>query len=200
MQIFGSKFRISSAPEFRHFFNMSKNLKKLTLNGLRNGQSVTYSKMQTKVCRGPWGAPMDWCLMKSVNAEYPLSCRKCVEKPPKSGTFGFEAPPEPPSVSHPLKMVPPYSPAICPPKTPKPRERVAAPSSRKKWFSEGPIFWHKYSNGSGVAKKWHISNLTKKDPRTCHKLSWAQIWEKNSNGKCPKWAIRDSHSLRYKVV
>ena len=93
----------SAYPALQNFntFSMSKNLKKLTLNGLRNGQSVTYSKMQTKVCRRPWGAPMDWCLMKSVNAEYPLSCRKCVEKPPKSGTFGFEAPPEPPSVSHP---------------------------------------------------------------------------------------------------
>ena len=34
-------------------FDTSKNLKKLTLNGLRNGQSVTYSKIQIKVCRGP---------------------------------------------------------------------------------------------------------------------------------------------------
>ena len=91
---------IADHDPIRWFKCKLKPSKKLTLNGPRNGQSVTYSKMQTKVCRGPWGAPMDWCLMKSVNAEYPLSCRKCVEKPPKSGTFGFEALPEPPSVSH----------------------------------------------------------------------------------------------------
>ena len=197
MQNFGSKFRIFSAPEFRQLFDMSKNLKKFILNGLQNGQLVTYSKMQTKVYRGPYGAPMDWCWMKLVNAEYPLSCHKCVEKVELSDL----KPRQSPQVCHtPPKMVPPYSPGICPPKTPKPWERVAAPSSRKKWFSEGPIFWHKYSNGPGVAKKWHISNLTKKGPGTCHKLSWVQIWEKNSNGKCPKLAIRDSHSLRYKVV
>ena len=134
--------------------------------------------------------------MKLVNAEYPLSCCKCVKKPPKSRTFGFEALPEPPSVSHPppLKMVPPYSSAICPPKTPKPHWGVTTPSSRKNWFSETPIFWHKYSNG----KNWDMSNLTKKGPRIWHKLCWVQIWEKNSNGKCPKLAMRDSHALRYK--
>ena len=57
--------------------------------------------MQTKVCRGPYGAPMDWCLMKSVNAEYPLSCRKYVKKPPKSGTFRLEGLPEPSGVLDP---------------------------------------------------------------------------------------------------
>ena len=135
-----------------------------------------------------------WHIQKCVK------CRKCVKKPPKSETFRFKALPEPPSVSHPPKMVPPYSPAICPPKTPKPHQGVATPSLRKNWFSETPIFCHKYSNGPGVAKNWHVSNLTRKGPRTCHKLSWVQIWQKNSNGKCPKLAIRDSHARFYKVV
>ena len=43
------------SPTFRYVQKSQKS----TLNGLRNGQSVTYSKIQTKVCRGPWGAPMD---------------------------------------------------------------------------------------------------------------------------------------------
>ena len=200
MQIFGSKFWISNAPEFRQLFDTSKNLKKSTLNDLQNSQLVTYSKIQTKVCRRPWGAPMDWCLMKSVNAKYPLICCKCVEKPPKSGTFRFEAPARAPK-------------CLAPPQ--KWYHHIAQPSAylqpqalrkshrsfiEKKLIFWDPIFWHKYSNGPGVTKKWHISNLTKKGPRTCHKLSWAQIWEKNSNGKCPKWAIRDSQLLQYKVV
>ena len=37
-------------------------------------------KSKPQVCRVPSGTPMDWSLMKSANAEYPLSCRKCVEK------------------------------------------------------------------------------------------------------------------------
>ena len=57
-----------------------KNPKKLALFGPANDQSVTYSKIQTKVCRVSKGTPMDWSLIKSVNAEYPLSCHKCVEK------------------------------------------------------------------------------------------------------------------------
>ena len=38
-----------------------------------------HSKIQTKVCRVPGDTPMDWFLMKSVNAEYPLRCHKCVK-------------------------------------------------------------------------------------------------------------------------
>ena len=52
----------------------------MALFGPANGQSVTYSKIQTKVCRVSWSTPIDSFLMKSVNAEYPLSYRKCVEK------------------------------------------------------------------------------------------------------------------------
>ena len=107
-------------PNIQHsriwqLFDTSKNLKKSTLNGPRNGQSVTYSKIQTKVCRGTldctYGLMLDEIGQCRVPSKLPQMCRK-------SGTFGFEAPPEPPSVSHPPKMVPPYSPGICPPKTP----------------------------------------------------------------------------------
>ena len=49
MQIYGSKFPISIALEFQHFFKMSKihglGGQKLALKAPGNGQSVTYSKM-----------------------------------------------------------------------------------------------------------------------------------------------------------
>ena len=51
---------------------------------------------------------------------------------------------------------------------------------------EGTQFWQQYLNGPGVTKNWHVSKLTKKGPRRCHKVSCVQIWQKNSNGKCPK--------------
>ena len=54
---------------------------KSALFSLVNSQLVTYPKIQTKVCRVPSGTPMDWFLMKSVNAEYPLSYCKCVKNP-----------------------------------------------------------------------------------------------------------------------
>ena len=124
------------ALQTEQLFNMNKNFKKLTLNGLWNGQSVTYSKMQTKVCRGPWGAPMDWCLMKSVNAEYPLSCHKCVKKPPKNGTFGFEALPEPISVLHPPRKL--YHHIAQPSAHLKPQ---ASRKSSRSFIEKKLIFW-----------------------------------------------------------
>ena len=99
----------------------------------------------------------------------------------------------------PLKMVPPYSLGTCPPTTLKPLWRPVAPSSRKHWLSEDPWFRPKYSNGSGVAKNWHMSKWTSGGPR-CLKLSWDQIWQKNVNGKCPKLPKRNCQSLWYKVV
>ena len=59
--------------------------------------------------------------------------------------------------------------------------------------SEDTQFCQKYSNSPGVAKNWHMSKFTKKDPRRCHKVSCVQIWQINSNGKCPKLPKRDSH-------
>ena len=66
--------------------------RKLAPFGPANGQSVTYSKIQTKVCRTPYSTPMDRFLIKSVNPEYPLSCHKCVEK----WTFCVLCPARPP--------------------------------------------------------------------------------------------------------
>ena len=81
---------------------------------------------------------MDWFLIKSVNAEYPLSCGKCVEK----WTFCVLCPAGPPKcVTHPQKMVPPYSLGTWPPTNPKTLWSPIAPSSRKNWFSEGIFFW-----------------------------------------------------------
>ena len=65
---------------------------KLAPFGPANGQSVTYSEIQTKVCRTPYSTPMDRFLIKSVNPEYPLSCHKCVEKQ----TFCILCPARPP--------------------------------------------------------------------------------------------------------
>ena len=94
-------------------------------------------------------------------------------------------------------MVPSYSLVIWLPKTPKSHRSPVAPSSRKLWFSEDIQFWPKYSNGPGVAKSWQISKVTIRCHKRCLKLSWVQIWQKNSNGKCPKLPIRSAHSLRY---
>ena len=183
MQIYGSKFPISIALEFRDFFEMSKILKKLALKAPGNGQSVMYSKIQPRVSRVPYSTPVDWFLTKSVNAEYPLSCCKCVKKP----ELLCSMPCWMPQVCHtPPKMVLPYSLGICPPKIPKPHQSLLTPSSRKKSIFWRHLFLTNYSNGPGVAKNWHMSKLTKKGPRRCHKLSWVQTWQKKSNGKCPK--------------
>ena len=171
-----------------------------TLNGPVNGQSVRYSKIQTRVSRTPQDTPMDWFLMKSVNAKYPLSHRKCAEKCNFSVSFFSMAHGTPLSASHPPKMVPSYSLVIWLPKTPKSHWSPIAPSSRKLWFSEDTQFWPKYSNGPGVAKSWQISKVTIRCHKRCLKLSWDQIWQKNSNGKCPKLPIMSAHALRYKVV
>ena len=85
-------------------------------------------------------------------------------------------------------------------KPPKPRRPLITPSSRKLWFSEGPVFWQNYSNGPGVAKSWHMTKVTIRYHKRCVKLSWVQIWQKNSNGKCPKLPITDSHSWCYYVI
>ena len=94
-------------------------------------------------------------------------------------------------------MVPSYSLVIWLPKTPKSHWSPVTPSSRKLWFSEDTQFWPKYSNGPGVTKSWQISKVTIRCHKRCLKLSWVQIWQKNSNGKCPKLPIRSAHSLRY---
>ena len=78
--IYGSKFRNLGGQKNSTTFWHLTNSKKLALFGPANNQLVTYSKIQTEVCRVPWGPPMDWFLIKSVNAEYPLSCCKCVQK------------------------------------------------------------------------------------------------------------------------
>ena len=59
----------------------------------------------------------------------------------KNGHFVFYALLDPLSVSHPPKMVPPYSLGTCPPTNPETLWSAVAPSSRKNWFSEGIFFW-----------------------------------------------------------
>ena len=136
--IYGSKFWNLGGQKNSTIFWHLKNPKKSALFGPGNSQSVTYSKIQTKVCRVPWGPPIDWFLVKSVNAKYPLSCRKCVEKQ----TFCILCPTGPPKcVDPPQKMVPPYSLGTCPPTNPKTLWCPIAPSSRKNLFSEGIFFW-----------------------------------------------------------
>ena len=63
--------------------------------------------------------------------------------------------------------------------------------SHSSFIEKKLIFWRhlflaNYLNGPWVTKNWQMSKLTKKGPRRCHKVSWVQIWQKNSNGKCPK--------------
>ena len=138
MPIYGSKFPISIALEFRDFFEMSKILKNSALKAPGNNQSVMYSKIQPRVSRVPYSTPVDWFLTKSVNAKYPLSCRKCVKKT----ELLCSMPHQMPQVCRtPSKKVPPYSLGICPPKTPKPHQSLLTPSSRKNRFSEGIFFW-----------------------------------------------------------
>ena len=139
---------------------------------------------------------MDWFLMKSVNAKYPLSHRKCAEKCNFSVSVFLKCIVFISALQTP-KMVPSYSLVTWPPKSPKLHRAVVTPSLRKLWFSEGTVFWPKYSNSSGVTKSWQISKVTIRCHKRCLKLSWVQIWQKNSNGKCPKLPVRSSHALCY---
>ena len=108
---------------------------KLAPFGPANSQSVTYSKIQTKVCRTPYSTPMDRFLIKSMNPVYPLSCRKCVEK----RTFCVLCPIGPPSVCHtPQKL---YHLGICWPTTPRHFEALSLLHQEKNRFSEGIFFW-----------------------------------------------------------
>ena len=138
---------------------------------------------------------MDWFLIKSVNPEYPLSHHECAEK----CTLFFKG------LSHLLKCVTPpengtiiYSPGICLPNTNEIYGRHVTPSLRKNWFSEGTQFWQITWMILESSKIDYISKLTKQGPRRCHKVSCVQIWQKNSNGKCPKLPERNSHALYYK--
>ena len=148
--IYGSKFQNLGGQKNLTTFWHLRNPKKLALFGPANSQSVTYSKIQTKVSRVPWGPPMDWFLIKSVNAEYPLSCRKCVEK----WTFCVLCPTGPPKcVTPPPKMVPPYSLGTCPPT--KPWDTL---NPRHSFIKKKLIFWRhlflaNYSNGPGCRQK-----------------------------------------------
>ena len=128
--------------------------------------------------------PMHWFLIKSVNVKYPVSCGKCVKKQ----NLHFQCPARPPQVCHtPPKMVPPYSLGTCWPKTPKPHWSLVAPSLRKNWFSEDKIFakstllW-----SSQKFTYFKFFKLVIRCHKRCLKLSWVQIWQKKSNGKCLK--------------
>ena len=144
MQIYGSKFPISIALEFRDFFKMSKILKKSALKAPGNGQLVMYSKIQSRVSRIPLvhtcGLILDQISQCRVPSKLPQMCQK-------NGTFVLKnfncsMPRWMPQVCcTPLKMVPPYSLGTCPPKNPKPHWSLVAPSSRKNLFSEGIFFW-----------------------------------------------------------
>ena len=81
---------------------------------------------------------MDWFLIKSVNAKYPLSCHKCVEKQ----TFCILCPTGPPKcVAPPQNGTTIYSLGICPPTTPETLWSPITPSLRKNRFSESIFFW-----------------------------------------------------------
>ena len=84
-------------------------------------------------------------------------------------------------------------------KPPKPRQPPIAPSLRKLWFSEGPVFWQKYSNGPAVAKSWHMSKVTIRCHKRCVKLSWVQIWQKIPMGSVPncRWQIPRCDAIRW---
>ena len=119
---------------------------KSALFGLANGQSVTYLKIQTKVFRVPSGTPMDWFLMKSVNAKYPLSCRKCVKKQPRQTPQVCRSPPE---------MVPPYSPGSCPPKI---LQNTLMPCHS--FIEKKLIFWRPYILTKVLKRPWSRQKLT----------------------------------------
>ena len=58
-QFMAQNSEIWGVKKIRQLFDISKTLKKSALFGPGNGQSVTHSKIQTKVCRVPWGPPVD---------------------------------------------------------------------------------------------------------------------------------------------
>ena len=152
MPIYGSKFRISITLEFCYLFEISKILKKSALKAPGNGQSVTYSKIQPRVSRIPYSTPVDWFLTKSVNAKYPLSCRKCVKKT----ELLCSMPHRMPQVCRtPPKMVPPYSLGICLPKTPKPVKAFSLLHREKK-----SIFWRHRFFDKLLEWPWSHQKLT----------------------------------------
>ena len=53
--IYGSKFQNLGGKKMDNFLTSQK----LPLHGPANNQSVTFSKIHTKVCRTPWTTPMD---------------------------------------------------------------------------------------------------------------------------------------------
>ena len=146
-----------------------------------------------------------WLITKSKPryAEYSWSNQsmpsilQAVTNVSKNRTFIFDALLDPLSVLHPSKMVPSYSLGTCPPKSLKTHWSLVTPSSRKKLISEDTWFCQKYLYGPGDAKTWHVSEVVTKCHRRCLKLLWVQIWQKNSNGKCPKLLKRDSHAPCY---
>ena len=189
-QFMAQNSEISGVKKIWQLFDISKILKNSALFGPANGQSVTYSKIQTKVCRVPWGPPMDWFLIKSVNAEYPLSCRKCVEKQ----TFCILCPTGPLSVSElPPKMVPPYSLGTCPPTKPETLWCPIAPSSRKNWFSEGIFFWQITWMALELPKIDICQNWPRRVLGDVIRCLEPKFDKKNSNGKCLKLPKRNSH-------
>ena len=119
--------KFGGSKNFTTFWHL-KNPKKSALFSPANAQLVTYSKIQTKVSRVPWGPPMDWFLIKSVNVEYPLSCCKCVEK----WTFCVLCPAGSPKCVTPPKNSTTIYLGICPPTTWKTLWCPIAPSLRKK--------------------------------------------------------------------
>ena len=122
---------------------------------------------------------MDWFLIKSVNAEYPLSCRKCVEK----WTFCILCPAGPPKCfAPPPKMVPPYSLGICPPTNIETLWSPIAPSSRKNRFSEGISFWQITQTALELPKIDICQNWPRRvlgDVRRCRESKFAKKlqWE-----------------------
>ena len=97
----------------------------------------------------------------------------------------------------PIEMVPSCSLVICPPKTLKPHWPLVAPASRKLWFLKAPNFGKSTQTALELE---HMSKVTIRCHKRCLQLSWVQIWQKNSNGKCPKLPITDFHALCHKVV
>ena len=115
-----------------------KNPKKSALFGPGNGQSVTYSKIRTKVCRVPWGPTYRLILDQISQCRVPSKLLQMCWKT----DILHSMPCWTPSVCQtPPKMIPPYSLGTCPPTNPKTLWCPIAPSLRKNWFSEGIFFW-----------------------------------------------------------
>ena len=192
MPIYGSKFWNLGGQKNSTTFWHLKNPKKSALFSPANGQSVTYSKIQTRVSTVPWGPPMDWFLIKSVNAEYLLSCRKCVEK----RTFCLLCPAGPPKcVALPQKCY--HHIAYIPAHLETPRH------------FDAPSLLHREKIDFLKTFFWQITQMALESPKIdiYHnwprrvlgdvKVFWVQIWQKNSNRKCPKLPKRNSHTPCY---